>query len=353
MRNLPQHFGRLWSALTWQRFGSSAQMTDEREESSNALFRIHPKRPRVPALHIGSALVVASLLSASALASDIIIAAGAPGDEEFGAIFEEQITDWKNAAPSAVVVRDLNTFRASLKDEISKEVPTQLWIVLIGHGTFDQRAAKFNFAGDDLSAADLGNMIKEAKRPLIIINTTAASAPFLQKLSAPNRILITATKSGAEESYAHFGEYFSKAFTATKEADIDSDGGISLLEAFLFASNEVAKFFDTQGRIATEQALIDDNGDKMGTPAKFFRGVRAIKDAKSGAKADGLRANQIYLVPSPAEALLTDEQKAERDAIEMKVFALREKKSSMDEKDYYTELEKLMLQLAKIYHSDN
>jgi hypothetical protein len=346
-----QTIKRLWTALTWQRFGSNAHKTSTPEKISNALPRRDPKRPQVSALQIRNFLIAAFLiLAAPTQANEVILAEGAPGDEEFAAIFEQQITDWKAATP-AIVVRDLTTFQKTVTEQLTQETPSPLWIVLIGHGTFDERSAKFNFTGDDLSATDFAALLKDAKRPLIIINTTAASAPFLQKLSADNRIIITATKSGSEESYAHFGEYFSKAFTAApKEADIDSDGGISLLEAFLYASNEVTDFFETQGRIATEQALIDDNGDAMGTPAKFFRGTRAIKEAKSKAKPDGLRAHQIHLIPSPAEALLTSEEKAERDRLEMQVFTLRGKKADMEEAAYYAELETLMLQLAKIYH---
>lgn len=353
----------LWSAPILRRFGSGAQMPSIQETNSIALSRIHPKRcpifakatigTQVTALQICNTLVAASIfLSATSYASDFIIAAGAPGNDEFAAIFDQQITDW-TAATAAIVTRDLTSFEKSVAENATKESTTPLWLILIGHGTFDERSAKFNFIGDDLSAEGLAGLIKEAKRPLVIINTTAASAPFLQKLSGPGRIIITATKSGAEESYAHFGEYFSQALTVDKKkTDLDSDGGVSLLEAFLYASGEVTTFFDTQGRIATEQALIDDNGDAMGTPAKFFRGVRAIKAAKSQAQPDGLRAHQIQLIPSPAEALLSESQKTERDHLEMGIFALREKKSSMEESAYYAELEKIMLSLAKIYASE-
>jgi hypothetical protein len=34
----------------------------------------------------------------------------------------------------------------------------------------------------------------------------------------------------------------------------------------------VAEFYEADGRLATEHALLDDNGDSLGTPADFFRG---------------------------------------------------------------------------------
>src|SRR5204863_7310884 len=57
--------------------------------------------------------------------------------------------------------------------------------------------------------------------------------------------------------------------------DRDRDGQIRLLEASLMASHHTAEFYKAESRLATEHALLDDNGDGLGTPADWFRGVRA------------------------------------------------------------------------------
>jgi hypothetical protein len=229
-----------------------------------------------------------------------------------------------------------------------KTTPAELWLVLIGHGTFDGKEARFNLRGPDLSASDLALWLQPFHRPLALINTASSSAPFLNKLSATNRVIITATRSGHEQNYTRFGQYFAESI-ANPKADLDKDGQVSLLEAFLMASRQVAEFYKAEGRLASEHALLDDNGDGLGTPADWFRGLRAIKKPKENAAMDGLLARQFHLIRSDAEAKLTDEQRARRDALEHEVLLYREKKSQLPEDEYYRELEKLLLPLARSY----
>src|SRR4029077_12153134 len=133
-------------------------------------------------------------------------------------------------------------------------------------------------------------------------------------LSGTNRVVITATRSGNELNFTRFGEYFAKAL-ADSRSDLDKDGQVSLLEAFLMASRHVTEFYKTEGRLMTEHALIDDNGDGQGTPADWFRGVRATKKARDGASLDGARANQVHLVLSQGELAVSADVRARRDAL--------------------------------------
>ena len=118
----------------------------------------------------------------------------------------------------------------------------------------------------------------------MIVNCASASGPFVNRLSGENRIVVTATKSGTEHNYARFGEYFARAI-ASPDSDLDHDDEVSVHEAFLRASAEVRQFYETEDRILTEHALIDDNGDGKGTPASMFRGMRAQRDRKRWAQA--------------------------------------------------------------------
>ena len=154
-----------------------------------------------------------------------------------------------------------------------------MWLVLIGHGTFDGKEARFNLRGPDVSADELALWLKPFRRPLAVIDTASCSAPFLNLLSATNRVIITATRSGNEQNFTRFGQYLAQALT-DPEANLDKDGQVSLLEAFLTASHQAAEFYKLQGRLVTEHALLDDNGDGLGTPADWFRGLRAIKRPK-------------------------------------------------------------------------
>ena len=102
----------------------------------------------------------------------------------------------------------------------------------------------------------------------------------------------------------------------------------------------------------TEHALLDDNGDGLGTPADWFRGLRAIKKPKDNAGLDGLLAQQFRLVPSQSERKLTPEQRSRRDTLERAVLLYREKKGQMSEEDYYRQLEHLLLPLARFYEEN-
>jgi hypothetical protein len=220
--------------------------------------------------------------------------------------------------------------------------------VLIGHGTFDGKEAKLNLRGPDVSATELSEWLKPFQRPIAIIDTTSSSAPFLAKLAAPKRVIVSATRSGNEQNYARFGKYLAEALPDPK-SDLDKDGQISLLESFLSASHRTMEFYKTEGRLATEHAIIDDNGDGLGTPADWFRGVIATKRARDGASPDGLRAHQFHLVRSAAELQLSPEMRARRDQLEVQLSALREKKAKMNEEKYYQELEKVLLEIAALY----
>jgi len=229
-----------------------------------------------------------------------------------------------------------------------QELSSELWLVLIGHGTFDGKEARFNLRGPDLSASELEEWLKPFRRPLAVIDCASSSGPFLNKLSAPNRVVVTATRSGYEQNYARFGQFVAEAIT-DPNADLDKDGQTSLLEVFLAASQRVAEFYNAEGRLATEHALLDDNGDRLGTPADWFRGIRAVKKATDGAALDGLRAHQFHLIRSEQERKLSPETRARRDKLELGIARLRESKSQMSEDDYYQQLEELLTEVARLY----
>lgn len=295
-------------------------------------------------------------------ATTVIVVVGAPGEEQFGQSFRAWAERWPAACQQAGAscwVIGLGgaagtNDRAQLEARLAQE-PAEgtepLWLVLLGHGTFDGLEAKFNLRGPDLSATDLAQWLDRFRRPVVVINASACSAPFLVKLSRPGRVIITATRSGSEQNFARFGHYISAAIT-DPQADLDKDGQISLLEAFLSAAAGVAEFYEAESRLATEHPLLDDNGDSLGTPAGFFRGVRAVKKPREDAAPDGLRAHQIHLIPSRRERQLPPAVRARRDELELGLHRLREAKPRMPEAEYYQALEALLLELARLYETN-
>ena len=291
----------------------------------------------------------------------LVLVIGAPGEPEYAERFSTWAGLWEQAATKGglrtTVIgedkeqpdQDLQRLLNVLTNEVAKPAG-DLWLVFIGHGTFDGQSAKFNLRGPDISAADLAAALKPCRRPLAVIQCASSSGPFLNALSASNRVIITATRSGFEVNATRFGGYLARA-VADPAADLDKDGQTSLLEAYLAASRQVEQFYKEQGRLMTEHALLDDNGDGLGTPAEWFRGVRAVKSAADGKSVDGLRAHQMFLVPGDAERHLSPDARARRDELEQELSVLRLRKAQMAEDDYYRQLEDILVQTAKLYQS--
>jgi hypothetical protein len=348
-----------------------AAVYDRREHAKTSVGGHRPPLQEWKTVALIFCFVATLISSPCAVAADpsadrptVVVVVGAQGESDYGAGFAHQAEQWKKLGERAgakhVVVglttetsgsSDRERLKQALADE-TKKGSGEFWLVLIGHGTFDGKEAKFNLRGPDMSATELAEWLKPFERPVAVIDTAAASAPFLGKLAAPNRVVVTATRSGHEQNFARFGGFFADAM-ADPASDFDQDGQTSLLEAFLSASARTAEFYKTEGRLATEHALIDDNGDGLGTPADWFRGTRATKKARDGASLDGARATQFHLVRSDAELKLTAEQRTQRDRLERDIERLRETKAKLSEEEYYRRLEELMLALAKVYRPED
>lgn len=288
----------------------------------------------------------------------LVIVEGAGGEPEFAAEFRTQADTWERLGRSAgadvrLIGRDApggpadrERLEAALAAE-PREGLGELWLVLLGHGTFDGKEARFNLRGADATAAEFAAWLRPIRRPVAVIDAASCSAPFLAALSDPGRVVVTATRSGFQQNYARFGKFLAAAM-ADPAADLDRDGQVSLLEGFLAASHRTAEFYQTENRLATEHALLDDNGDGLGTPADWFQGVRAVKRAKEGAAVDGLRAHQFHLVRSTEEQALAPEVRARRDGLEREVARWRERKDKLLPAEYADGLERLLLQLAEL-----
>ena len=226
-------------------------------------------------------------------------------------------------------------------DRIAKEATPEdaVYVVLIGHGSYDGKSAKFNLPGPDISAADFNTLFKKLPtRQIVFVDTTSASGPFVNELSGPGRVVIAATRNGSENFSTLFGGYFVDALTGD-EADADKNRRVTMLEAFQFAKAAVQRAYDKEGLLSTEHAVLDDNGDKAGSVDPSTAGP----DGKVAALlAIGSAADAASLPTDPKLRALVLEQ---RD-MEHRVESLRLLKESMDPAKYQSELEKLVTDLA-------
>lgn len=204
-----------------------------------------------------------------------------------------------------------------------KEIDEQVVVVLIGHGSGEGADTRISLPGADLTAADFAKLLVPfGSRRVAFVNLTSASGDMLPVLSAPNRVVMTATKSAFERNESQFARFFVDAL-ARDGADTDKDGRVSLLEAFRYAEAETKRFYETDGKLATEHAQISDESQLA---RRFFLTAGASNRASGNARLTALYAERFTL----------DEQ----------IQALKRRKTGMTSDAYDAELEKLLLALA-------
>ena len=129
--------------------------------------------------------------------------------------------------------------------EVAKQAKPSdaLVLMLIGHGTYDGVEYKFNIPGPDISGAELASLLDHvpAARQLVV-NMTSSSGGSIDFLRKPNRVVITATKTGTEKNATVFARYWAEALR-DPAADADKNESVSALEAFHYAQQKTTRVF--------------------------------------------------------------------------------------------------------------
>ncbi|HEX5322157.1 MAG TPA: hypothetical protein VFW40_00125 [Capsulimonadaceae bacterium] len=213
-------------------------------------------------------------------------------------------------------------------------------LMLIGHGSYDGYDYKINLPGPDLSGVELAAMLDRIPcTRQLVVNMTSASGGSRAALEKPNRVVITATKSGNEKNATVFARFWVEALR-DPGADTDKNESVSALEAFTYASRKTAEFYETQKRLATEHPSLEDTGQGDG------------ERNPSPENGEGLKAAQFALLRlgSAQAASNTPEKKAllaKRDQLEEQIDKLKYEKAAMGADDYRKQLQGLLLELAK------
>ena len=292
-------------------------------------------------------LVFSGLLVGASLGAQtqVIIVTGASGEPQYAASF--------HAAGSALVdalvakhgftldditylaedpARDTKRIDGkSSKQELTQAITRvsarsgdRVLLILIGHGSHAGSDSRFNLPGPDLTAAELAVMLEPLKaKQVAVVNAASASGDFMSALTARNRVVVTATKSSYERNETLFPKFFVAAFTATG-ADTDKDERVSLLEAFIYAKREVARAYETDSRLPTEHAMLNDEGVAR----------RFIIGARTATVATGNDSNRALVM--------------RKEQLEAQVDSLRRRKDTMTAEAYQNELERLLVELARV-----
>ena len=225
--------------------------------------------------------------------------------------------------------------------ELAQQVETgdQITLYLIGHGSGAEEEAKFNIVGPDITGVEFAAMLDQFnQQDIVIVNTTSASYGFSTSLSSEGRVVISSTRSPSERYDPVFSRFFIEALD-NRNGDRDKNNRVSILEAFEYAKSNVDAWYEEQGRLASEHAGLDDNGDALFA-------LNPTVDATDG------RLAEIAYIDTPVDdtANLSPEArelKAQMQDIERSVFILRGSKQDFLEDDYWQQMEGLLVDLAR------
>jgi hypothetical protein len=286
---------------------------------------------------------------AAAQDTHLLVVAGVGGDEEHSTQFHKWATSVVDAAKKHGIVEaniaylgenpdaDPAHVRArATRENVTKAFSDlagrakpgdEIFILLIGHGSFDGRSGAFNLPGPDLSVADYAKLLEKfPTQRIVFVNTASSSGAFLS-LAGPARTIVTATKTGGERNETRFPEYFVEAL-GSEAADRDRNGRVSVLEAFDYAAAKVKAAYEKEGHIVTEHPTLDDGSTGKLAATQFLAPERSRTAAAQSA--------------DPALRTLLEQ----RDALERQVAELRLRKDAMDPSAYELQLEKLLTDLA-------
>lgn len=303
----------------------------------------------------------ATSVSAQESAGHLVIISGLSGEDRFARDYLE----WGSGLAAAAVERyglpvsnvvwlaeDAEAHAGirgrSTRENVERELRTlsqragagdRILIVIFGHGSYQSGESRINLPGPDIDGKAFASLLAGlGTQRVAVVNATSASGGFIQDLAGPNRIVITATKSGMEANETVFGSHFTAALTGDA-ADTNKDGRVSLLEAFEYTRLEVEREYERGNKLQTEHALLDAVGDGKG-----------VTDV-AAANPHGQAAAAFHLGSVAAAAAGASPELralyAEKARIEEALDALRARKDSMPEAEYESALEKLLVDLSR------
>ena len=131
-------------------------------------------------------LALAILLPHLSLTADeelrVLVVVGTAGTDEYDEVFSKNADLWKTAAERGGAAftriekeKGGSTPVEQIEKTIAEVEEPSLWIVLIGHGSFDSRAVKFNLHGPDFTDDELAKWVQVGASPRATIALDAAS----------------------------------------------------------------------------------------------------------------------------------------------------------------------------------
>lgn len=277
-----------------------------------------------------------------------VVVSGLGGNADYSAEFSESSDSFSSGLlsldtdPSLIITLDESATRETILASIDtqiKRIQSDLQsgfvaasepvfaLIMTGHGNADNDSWRFNVSGPDLTSEDLIAALNTVpiSRQLVVLAASASGA-VLDSMSQLGRVLVTATKSGGEINAIRFHQYLGEAMESDV-ADYDRNEILTIAEAYRFAEARTQEYFEQQNLLSSEHSRIrGENADDIAVAL-----LGSLRDAKD----------------DPIVASLLDD----RLNLEQTFKALRKRKSEMPVDEYYSELETLLLSIARLQQS--
>src|SRR5262249_6796999 len=162
--------------------------------------------------------------------------------------------------------------------------------------------------------------------------------PVRVEWAGGGRVVRTGTDAAARQCGPVFAEYCVKSFRGPS-TDADKNRRVSIWEAFTYASAAVRQWYEQKGQLPTERSLLDDTGAGVGREAQ-------------NPGTDGALARVTYVEPEAPLALPADSAQAalvkRRAELEAQLEELKARKESTPPDQYDADLEKLLIEIARV-----
>lgn len=315
------------------------------------------------------ALVFAvSALGAVAMAQDdspgvrrVLIICGHPGDDAHHTLFATTIERLKDGLVKNVGVEPeriqvqfgaeskpddpsvITSARGqSTRDEIAANVDEikaelqpddSLWVIVMGHAHFDGRNVFLNLPGPDMRADEFAKLFTSIScREQLFFITCPLSGYFIKPLTAPFRVIMTATEADQEFNETNCAIALADVFSNPPHRaafDVDQDGHFTLFDLYIVLVRRVTELYANDMAVVTEHSLLEDNGDGRGGEVQIDylteeQGGRwKPGDTPTRPKKDGIFSSRVPLsitVPelppdSPADALAPENPSDDKAAV--------------------------------------
>lgn len=284
-----------------------------------------------------TALVFLALPMSLSAKTYIAIVKGLPGEDYYQRVFTEQIEAIEKASQSVIrkddeikIFVDSRETKQELLDWLKNTAVNitekdRVALFYIGHGSYNNQLYKFNLPGEDLTGEEIKDAFDNINAELkLLVNTSSSSGALLSLFENDDKtVVITATKSGGQRNATRFGRFIIQAFSEDS-ADVDKNQQISAKEVFDYAQRQTKDFYQEEGLIATENAVL------QGKHSNLFP-IASLNDSAA-------------IAGNPQLAALYQQ----RDQFDLAIQRLRIQRVGMSDQDYRREFQSLMIELSQL-----